>query len=233
VNVLDGRIAVVTGTSRGIGRVIADQMEEAGATVVGLARTLVDSHRDRRLELSCDVTDESAVQRAVDRILADVGVPNILVNNAGVFLLRPLTETTLAEFSEQLGGNIVGPFLVVRTLLPHLERSSSTHIVTVGSVADHHPYAGNAAYAASKFGVRGLHGVLVAELRGTGMRTTLVSPGPTDTRIWDAAESGHVRDLPARASMLHPSDVADAVLYAVSQPPRVNVEWIRVMPTTG
>lgn len=212
---------------------VADRLEEAGATVVGLARTFETSRRGRRLDLPCDVTDEAAVRRVADRVLGEIGPPNILVNNAGVFLLRPLAETTRGEFDAQLTGNVVGPFLVLRAFLPHLERSSNTHIVTVGSVADHRPYTGNAAYAASKFGVRGLHGVLVEELRGTGIRTTLVSPGPTDTRIWDEAESGNVRDVPARASMLHPLDVAEAVLYAVSQPARVNVEWIRIMPTTG
>jgi NADP-dependent 3-hydroxy acid dehydrogenase YdfG len=102
--------------------------------------------------------------------------------------------------------------------------------VTIGSVVDHQPYAGNAAYAASKYGVRGLHEVLAEEVRGKGVRTTLISPGATDTRLWDDLDPDAREDLPARADMLLPIDVAEAVLYAVTQPPRVNVEWIRLLP---
>ncbi|MGD2134906.1 MAG: SDR family oxidoreductase [Gemmatimonadales bacterium] len=230
---LAGRVALVTGASRGIGRVIADRLEDAGAIVVGLARTLEAGRRDRRLDVPCDVTDEAAIDRAKARVLEEVGPPHILVNNAGVFLLHPLVETTRAQFDGQLAGNVVGPFLVLRAFLPHVEQSHHTHLVTIGSVADHRPYAGNAAYAASKHAVRGLHDVVVEEVRGTGIRTTLISPGPTDTKLWDTADPDASADLPARSSMLLPIDVANAVLYAVSQPPRVNVEWIRVMPAGG
>lgn len=230
---LAGRVALVTGSSRGIGLAIADRLEEAGATVVGLARTLRPARRERRLDLTCDVTDQADLERAKDRVLAEVGPPNILVNNAGVFLLQRLVETTRSEFDGQLAGNVIGPFLVLRTFLPHLEHSRSSHLVTIGSVADHRPYSGNAAYAASKYGVRGLHDVLVEEVRGTGIRTTLISPGPTDTRLWDTADAAGRDDVLPRSAMLSPIDVAAAVLYAVTQPPRVNVEWIRVMPAGG
>ncbi len=79
--------------------------------------------------------------------------------------------------------------------------------------------------------MRGLHEVLVEELKGSGIRTTLVSPGATDTKLWDSLDPDDREDLPSRKDMLLPSDVADAVLFAVTRPPHVNVEWIRVMPT--
>ncbi len=230
VTPLSGAVAVVTGASRGIGSATADRLQAAGARVVCLARSLALRQTAWRLELPCDVTQEDDVRGAVQKILADFDVPRIIVNNAGAFIIKPLAETTKEEFLGQIGVNLVGPFLVVRELLPHLVASGNAHVVTIGSVVDHQPYPGNAAYGASKYGVRGLHEVLTEEVRGWGIRTTLISPGPTDTRLWDPLDPDSREDLPARSDMLAPADVAEAVLYAVSQPPRVNVEWIRLMP---
>ena len=230
VTALVGKVALVTGASRGIGRVTADRLEAAGARVAGLARTLAERETATRLEIPCDVTREDDVRRALRRITTTFGVPDIVINNAGGFLLKPLPETTEVEFVGQLGVNVVGPFLVLRVVLPHLIARGGAHVVTIGSVVDHRPYANNAAYAASKYGVRALHEVLSEEVRGHGIRTTLISPGATDTKLWDSLDPDVRDDVPARSSMLLPTDVAEAVLYAVTQPTRVNVEWIRLMP---
>lgn len=227
---LAGRCAVVTGTSRGIGGAIAEQLRAEGAFVVGLARSLDPRDDDERLDLACDITDADAVRSAVDRAVERAGVPDILVNNAGTFLLRPLADTTDGDFADQIAVNLTGPFLVLRAVLPRMIERGSGHVVTIGSVVDHRPYPGNAAYGASKYGVRGLHEVVTEECRGTGVRTTLVSPGPTDTRVWDPMDPDGREDLMARADMLAPADVAAAVCYAVTQPPRVAVEWVRIMP---
>ena len=98
----------------------------------------------------------------------------------------------------------------------------------MGSIADWRAFPENSAYTASKFGVRGLHEVLLEELRGSGVRCTLVSPGPTDTTIWDPLDPDLRGDLPSRVEMLQPSDVADAILYAVLAPRHVQVEVIRM-----
>ena len=101
----------------------------------------------------------------------------------------------------------------------------------LSSVSDHHAYPENAAYAASKYGLRGLHETLAAEHRGTGVRFALISPGPTDTRIWDPIDPDHRPGLPHHSEMLHPEDVGAAVLFAATRPSRATVEWIRLMPT--
>ena len=228
---LDGTSALVTGASRGIGRVVAALLEREGARVTALARSLDDTQTARRLDIRCDVTAATEVRDAVARAIATFGVPDIVVNNAGSFLLKPLAETSEGEFGEQWAVNTLAPFLVLRAVLPPMRARGSGHLVTIGSVVDHRPYGGNAAYGASKYGARGLHEVLVEEIRGSGLRATLVSPGPTDTRLWDPLDPDHRDDVPTRESMLAPTDVAEAVLFAVTRPPRVAVEWIRVMPT--
>jgi NADP-dependent 3-hydroxy acid dehydrogenase YdfG len=202
-----------------------------GAYVVRLARTLSAGMKDGQVDIPCDVTNEAEVRQAVSGVLAEIGIPDIVVNNAGAFVLKSLAETTTEDFKEQFAVNLMGPFLLLRELVPHLIRKEHSHIVTVGSIADHVPFPGNAAYASSKFGLRGLHEVLCRELAGTDVRMTLISPGPTDTALWDELDAEGRKDLIDRADMMHAEDVAQGVLFAVTRPPRVNVELMRIMPT--
>ena len=102
----------------------------------------------------------------------------------------------------------------------------SGHVVTIGSIAGRSAFPGNGAYAASKFGVRGLHEALAAELRGTGVRSTLIEPAATDTGLWDSIDLARNPGLPERSAMLQPAAVADAVLYALTRAPDVAVRNI-------
>ena len=228
---LAGKIAVVTGASRGIGLAVAEALHGAGAHVVRLARSLVDRSAARRTDLRCDVADPDAVSRTVARVLDEVGIPDILVNNAGLFFIQPAHEIDPRDFQRTLTVNLGGAFLMARALVPHMISRGSGHIVTVGSVSDHVAYSGSAAYAASKYGLRGLHEVLRVELSRTGVRTTLLSPGPVNTDIWDPIDPDSKPGFTKRSAMLCAEDVAAAALYAVTQPQRVDVTEIRLMPT--
>jgi len=225
---LSGRIALVTGASRGIGLATAEALQHEGAHVVRLARSLDTLVGERRTDLPCDVTREPELQRVASRLGELKRVPDILVNNAGVFLLRGLLQTTAEEFRKQLDVNLVGPFLVLRTFLPYLIARGAGDVVTIGSIADHLALPGNAAYGASKWGLRGLHGVMAAECAGSGVRATLISPSATDTPLWDPIDPDHREDLPRRADMLRPEEVARAVVSAVTQPRDVSIGEIRV-----
>ncbi|MGH9885184.1 MAG: SDR family oxidoreductase, partial [bacterium] len=187
-----GRTAIVSGASRGIGlavarALVADQYRVAMvARTEGDLRTHAASLGAGAVAIPCDLSDPAAVRRVAERFAAALGgAPDVIVNNAGVFTLARVEETTPDEFREAIDVNLVAPFLLVRTFLPAMRQRGSGHIVTIGSVADRVIYPENAAYSASKFGMRAVHEVMRAELRGTGVRATLVSPGPVDTALWD------------------------------------------------
>lgn len=180
--------------------------------------------------IACDVSDPESVERATAAIAAELGsAPDILVNNAGLFRVAPLSSMAPGLFTETINTNLIGPFLFVRAFLEGMRQRGSGHVVTLGSIADRQIFTENGAYSAAKFGLRALHEVLRAELRGTGVRSTLVSPGPVDTPIWDSlAGSEGASRFPPRSAMLSPAAVAAAVMYAVSQPDTVNVDELRL-----
>jgi len=235
---LAGRLAVVAGASRGIGLAIAEELQGAGAHVVRLARSLADAEADRRTDLQCDVTRAADVARAAGRVLQGRAAPDILVLSAGMFTLGAVEEVRPDDLRGMLEANLVGPFLVLRAFLPAMRARAGEegggggggHIVTVGSVADRVPFPGNAAYAATKYGLRGLHQVLALELAGSGIAATLVSPGPTDTGAWDPVDPDNRPGFVKRRDMLRPEDVAEAVLFVVTRPPRVHVAELLVVP---
>lgn len=225
---LAGRVALVTGASRGIGAATAEALRAAGARVVRVARALPPG--DGFLDLAADLTDPAQVDALAERVRRDVGPPDLVVSNAGGFLLRPLEQTTMADFDAQVAINLRAAFAVARAFLPMLRDAGRGTFITVGSVADHVGFPENAAYAASKYGLRGLHETLLAEFRGTGVRLTLISPGPTDTDIWAPFDPDRRPGFPRRAEMLRPADVADAVLFIATRPPHVLVDWLRLGP---
>jgi len=232
---LRGRTALVTGGSKGIGLATARLLAAAGASVHVLARdpspaarTCAESRGD---VWSVDVTDDVDVWDAMDTFRDRVGgPPDIVVNSAGSFLMAPFHETSVEEFDRQIAVNLRGTFLVIRALLPDMLARGSGDLVQIGSVAGRKAFPSNGAYAAAKFGLRGMHEVLVEELRGTGVRATLVEPAATDTPIWDPMDPDSAPGLPARTEMLRAEDVAEAVLFAVTRPSHVRVPSLQIEP---
>ena len=227
---LAGRLAVVTGASRGIGAAAAAALASAGAQVVRVARSLAPGTHAGYRDLSVDLTEAEQVERLASTVESDHGVPEIVVSNAGGFLLRPLEDTSAADFEGQIAVNLRAAFLVARAFLPAMRRAGRGTFISIGSVADHIGFPENAAYAAGKYGVRGLHETLVAEFRGSGVRLTLISPGPTDTSVWDPFDPDRRDGFPPRSAMLRPEDVADAIVFVATRPPRVHLDWLRLGP---
>jgi NADP-dependent 3-hydroxy acid dehydrogenase YdfG len=229
---LNAQLAVVTGASRGIGLAVARRLSGAGARVVMIARSAPSLQAAASeiggIAIAGDVAigGQVAAMAAQLRELSNRDAPDILVNAAGVFSLAPLPETTPADFERHLSVNLLAPFLLIRAFLPAMLARGSGHIVTIGSIAGRQAFPSNGAYSASKFGVRGLHAVLALELKGTGVRSTLVEPAATDTSIWDTVDRGMNPNLPGRAAMLDADAVADAVMYALTRPAPVDIREI-------
>ena len=240
---LAGRVAVVTGASGGIGAAVSRALAGAGAVVWMAAR------RRERLEavaaevggraVACDVSTFAGAERLRTAVAAGAGEGrgegggedgrvDILVNAAGSFDLAPVAETSPEMFERMVAGNLTAPFLAIRAFLPGMLAAGRGDIVTIGSVAGRKAFPSNGAYSAAKFGVRGLHAVLDEEVRGTGVRASLVEPAATDTGIWDPLDPDGREDLPSRSAMLPPERVADAVLYIVTRSPEVRMPVVAV-----
>ena len=229
------RTAVVSGASRGIGLAVARALVGKNIRVAMLARRW-EPLREAAQKLGplarampCDVGDADAIEALVGHVRAEFGgAPDIIVNNAGLFKLSTVDATDTADFERALDVNLVAPFRLIRAFLPEMRSRARGHIVSIGSIADHTTFAENGAYSASKFGLRGLHGVLRAELGGTGVRATLISPGAVDTALWDDVDTtGRPGFLP-RSRMLSPDAVGAAVAYVIGQPLDVNVDELRL-----
>jgi NADP-dependent 3-hydroxy acid dehydrogenase YdfG len=233
----DGQLAVITGASRGIGLATATMLARGGAKVVLVARGVAALEAaakaigSRASVVPCDVADRAAVERAIETIRSTHGTPRILVNNAGVFRIAAIERTTADDFAAALQVNLLAPFLFVRGFLGDMKTERAGHIVTIGSIADRSVFPENSAYAASKFGARAMHEVLRAELKGSGVRATLVSPAPVDTRLWDEIDPDTRPGFTPRSEMLSPDAVAQAVEFALNRRADVNIDELRLSRT--
>jgi NADP-dependent 3-hydroxy acid dehydrogenase YdfG len=221
VTVSDGMLAVVTGGTRGIGLACARMLTLRGAKVIVVAR-------GKDATVQCDLSDRDAVEKVIETIREEHGAPRILINNAGTFRIAPVERTSSADFEQALQINLFAPFLFVRGFLADMKVAGAGHIVTIGSIADRAIFPDNSAYSASKFGARAMHEVLRAELKGTGVRATLVSPGPVNTDLWNPVDPDNTPGFTKRAEMLTPEAVAAAVEFAVTRPHEVNIDELRL-----
>lgn len=232
---LDGATVLVTGASRGIGLAAARTLVDAGARTFCLARSAdllareTESLGPLAVPLVCDLGRAADVARVVEAMRAlPGGAPDVLVLNAGLFSLAALEATPAETFARTLDVNLVAPYRLLHALVPPMRARGAGHVVTIGSIADRVAFAENVAYAASKFGARAVHEVLREELRGSGVRVSLVSPGPVDTTLWDAIDPDRRSDLTPRARMLRPEAVAAAVRFVVTLPVEINVDEVRL-----
>jgi NADP-dependent 3-hydroxy acid dehydrogenase YdfG len=231
--VLTGRTALVTGASRGIGRSVVEALANIGARVWCVSRS-VDALRSLVADIGgealvADLTDDASTWEALDGMMDTIGgAPDVVVNAAGVFGLASVATETVAAFDAALAVNLRAPFLVNRVVLPGMLERRSGLIVNIGSVAGRRAFPDNAAYSASKFGLRGYHGVLLEELKGTGVRATLLEPSATDTPLWDPMDPDSNPALPDRAQMLAPADVAAAVVFLATRPDTVRIPLLQI-----
>jgi 3-hydroxy acid dehydrogenase / malonic semialdehyde reductase len=223
---LEGRRAIVTGATSGIGAATAAALTAAGARVVGGSRR----------EGTLDVTDPASCEAFVGRALEELGGIDILVNNAGLARGRdPVWDSNDDDEREVIETNVLGLMRMTRICLPHLIESGAGHVVNLGSVAGIWSYASGSSYVASKFAVHGYTRALRDDLQGKPVRITNVAPGLVETDFsrvrfkGDAEKAAAVYSNVAMGGPMRPEDVADCIMFALTRPPNVNVDEIVVM----
>ena len=230
---LDGKTALVTGATSGIGAATARGLATAGAQVLLVARRkeLLEplANETGGQPVPLDLEDDVEVWDVADRLSDQLGgSPDIVVNAAGAFSLAPVSRTSVEDLDRSIAVNLRGSFLIVRSFLPGMIERGNGHLVNVGSVAGRKAFPENAAYSAAKFGLRGMHEVMLEELRGSGVRATLVEPGACDTPLWDAIDPDANPALPNRSDMLSADDVAEAILFVLGRPDGVQIPLLQI-----
>jgi NADP-dependent 3-hydroxy acid dehydrogenase YdfG len=225
---LEGKTAIVTGASSGIGQAIARALHANGARVAGGSRRREQLETEIALEL--DVTDPVSCERFVADAVDRLGGLDILVNNAGLGLGRdPFDKSTEEDEETVLETNVHGLLRMTRLCLPHLRDGG--HIVNMGSIAGRQAYENAAVYVASKFAVRGFTYALREDLLGRPIHLTTVDPGLVETnfsRVRFRGDEEKAAAVYANVEPVRPEDVAECVIFVLTRPPHVNIDEIVV-----
>jgi len=241
---LDGKVAVVTGASSGIGEATARALAAEGAAVVAGARRMerldglveaITRDGGKAIAVECDVTDEEQAHGLIQRAVEEYGSIDILVNNAGVMLLSTVGKSLSDQWRQMFEVNVMGLLYATDAAIGRMKEQGSGHLVNISSLAGRKvTRASSGVYAGSKHAVVAISEGLRQELLEDNIRVTVVEPGAVATELAD-----HITDEDARESVrglheldiLHSEDIANAIAYAVTQPERVSVYEILIRPT--
>lgn len=227
---LDGKVALVTGASGGIGAAVARKLHGAGASVGLLSRRGADLDLERGLGVSCDVRDRAAVADATDAVVERFGRLHIAIANAGVGAYGPFLELDPEQVEAMIDINLKGTLYTAAAVLPHLISSGEGDFISLASVAGLRALPGESVYNASKFGQLGFTRSLDHELRERGVRATCICPGGVNTHF--AIGTGRTEGDPELEGMLTADEVADVVLFTVTRPRRMRILTTSFRPVT-
>jgi 3-oxoacyl-[acyl-carrier protein] reductase len=218
---LEGKVALVTGASGGIGAAVARKLHQAGASLGLLSRRGDDLGLDRALGVSCDVRDRAALGAATDRVVERFGRLDIVVANAGVGAYGSFLDLDPDQLEAMIDVNLKGTLYTAAATLPHLINGGEGDFISLASVAGLRAFPGEAVYNASKFGQLGFTRALDHELREHGVRATCICPGGVKTDF--ALGTGREEGDPALEDFLTADEVADVVLFTVTRPRRMRI----------
>ena len=232
---LQGKTAVVTGGSKGIGFAIADALAAAGCNVMisarnekevqQAARTLSDRNPGTVAGVVCDVREHDDVRRMIAATVERFGSLHVLVNNAGVGKFAPMGELAPDDWRQVMQTNLDGVYYCCHEAIPHLRVHDDSWIINIASLAGKNPFAGGAAYNASKFALVGFSEALMLDVRQHGIRVNYIMPGSVATHFND--HTPNEQD----AWKIQPEDIADLVMQLVTFPSRSLPSRIEIRPT--
>jgi len=231
---LNGRAAIVTGGSKGIGYAIAEALVDAGADVAitarneqelaDAARRLGERGRGRAVGIRCDQRSHEEVAQMVRRTVDELGRIDILVNNAGVGAFGAVGDLEVERWDQVIETNLSGVFYCCHEALPHLRSSGDAWIINIASLAGKNPFAGGAAYNASKFGLVGFSEALMLDVRHDGIRVNYIMPGSVNTEF-----GGPMRG--DAEWKIQSEDIAELVIDLLAMPSRTLPSRIEVRPS--
>ena len=224
---LSGKVAIVTGASKGIGRATVEALLARGAAVAGWGRTAPEGLVHERFQFyECDVRDEHAVAEALTNTLRELGPEiHVLINNAGLGIAGPVDGFATKDWKLMFDTNVHGTFFCARAVLPQMKRQQLGHIINIASIAGTTGIENMAGYCATKFAVRGFSQSLFKEVRNDGIKVTCVNPGSTQTNFFD-----DIPDTTANESMISPADIAGFIIYSLETPFNFHVVEAEMRP---
>ena len=244
VSKLEGKVAIITGASSGIGEATAIALAAEGAKVViaarrverleAVAKQIID-HGGQALSIVSDITDEAQAKNVIQKAYAEFGHIDILVNNAGISFPGRIENADPSNWRKMIDINVLALMYTTHIALPIFKAQKSGHIVNISSVAGRIARAGMAGYNVTKWGVNAFSEALRQEVYQDNIRVTIIEPGLVETEI-----DQHITDIVAKQEIearrkaitpLQSEDIAAAIVYAVTQPQHVNVNEILIRPT--
>ncbi len=241
---LTGKVALVTGASSGIGEATALALAAEGAAVAVSARRedrlqdlvkRITDNGGKAYPIVSDVTEEAQANEIVQKTKSELGRVDILVNNAGLMLLGMIEGANTDDWRRMINTNVLGLMYATHAVIPIMKEQNSGHIVNISSVAGRTARVGSGVYNASKWGVVAFSESLRQEVLKYHVRVTVIEPGAVATEltnhITDASAKKNIEDFVKGMTPLESEDIAAAILYAVTQPDRVDVNEILIRPT--
>nr|CAD7402515.1 unnamed protein product [Timema cristinae] len=239
--VLLGKVVLVTGASSGIGAAVAEHLAMAGAKVALVARRLdrlkelqasIEAQGGVAISVKMDVCVAEEVAVKIKQVTSLLGPINILINNAGVMHYTQMKHAKLDQWHRMVDVNVNGQLNCLAAVLPGMVERRDGHIVSITSDAGRKAFAGLAVYSGTKYFLEGMHRALRQEVCGSGVKVTCIQPGDVKTEILISSSDQEALSLygPNKDQMLDPADVAQAVMYAVTQPAQCAVNEILLEP---
>ena len=229
--IIDGKIAVITGASSGLGAALANALVAKGAIVYGLARNAEKLHAVENklgqhfIPVGVDISNGEDIACWTQKAFSNSRFPDILINNAGAGYFTKIDELSLERWHEMINTNLNGVFYITSKIVPLMKVNQNTcHIINIGSILGKTTRTESAAYSATKYGMQGFSEALFKELRSYKIKVTCVNPGSIDTHFFE--DSG----IQPHSNMLQPKDIADLIMHVIETPDNFLVDEITIRP---